>query len=180
MINWRLFAGGRVMFWVSLIMIFVCVVLFILTYYVDPLALINLKEQSVDPSSIQEISEEYVNGLGIEIDKPISYRFVRYINDRGYEAEAGETIVLGTFHVWNGTYYVDISVDLYRLDETLKHTVIHETRHMIVEYLKAKQIVNLDKYTEEIAQEKDANYNNLFDSGVHLLKMQQEKEKENG
>lgn len=163
------------MFWVSLIMIFICVCLFIFTYCIDPIALINLSAQSVDPSSIQEISENYVTNLGIEIDKPIEYRFVRYLHDNGYEAEAGETIVLGTFHVWNGTYYIDISVDLYK-SEDLESTVIHETRHMIVEYLRIKRIIDLNKYTEEIAQRKDTYYNSLFNSGVHLLKEKQETE----
>lgn len=175
MINWRLFAGGKVMFWVSLIMIFICICLFILTYYIDPLALINLSVQRVDPSSIQEISENYVTNLGIEIDKPIEYRFVRYLHDNGYEAEAGETIVLGTFHVWNNTYYIDISVDLYK-SEHLESTVIHETRHMIVEYLRLKQIIDLNKYTEEIAQRKNTYYNSLFNSGIQLLKEKQNTE----
>lgn len=175
MINWRLFAGGRVMFWVSLVLILVLIILFILTYYLDPIALINLRSQSVDASEIQRISEDYVTNLGIEIDKPIEYRFVRYLHDNGYEAEEGEMIVLGTFHVWNSVYYIDISVDLYK-SEDLERTVIHETRHMIVEYLRTKNIINLNKYTEEIAQSKDSYYNQLFNSGVHLLKEQQENE----
>ena len=175
MVNWRLFAGGKVMFWVSLIMILLCIFIFVLTYFIDPLSLWNLSVQSVDPSSIQRISEDYVTNLGIEIDKPIKYRFVRYLHDNGYEAEAGETIVLGTFHVWNGVYYIDISVDLYK-SEDLERTVIHETRHMIVEYMRTKKIINLNKYTEEIAQQKNTYYNSLFNSGVHLLKEKQETE----
>lgn len=160
------------MFWVSLIVIIFCICLFILTYCVDVIGLWNLSVQSVDSSSIQEISEEYVNSLGIEINVPIEYRFVRYLHDNGYKAEAGETIVLGTFHVWNGTYYIDISVDLYKSEE-LESIVIHETKHMIVEYLRENKILNLNKYTEEIAQEKNHYYNSLFDSGVQLLKEQQ-------
>ena len=160
------------MFWVSLIVIIFCICLFILTYCVDVIGLWNLSVQSVDSSSIQEISEEYVNSLGIEIDVPIEYRFVRYLHDNGYEAKVGETIVLGTFHVWNGTYYIDISVDLYK-SEDLESIVIHETKHMIVEYLRENKILNLNKYTEEIAQEKNHYYNSLFDSGVQLLKEQQ-------
>lgn len=163
------------MFWVSLIMIFICICLFIFTYCIDPIALINLSVQSVDPSEIQEISENYVTNLGIEIDKPIEYRFVRYLHDNGYKAEAGDTIVLGTFHVWNGTYYIDISVDLYKHQE-LEKTVIHETRHMITEYLRLKKIIDLDKYTEEIAQSSKVCYNYLFNSGVQLLKEQQKVE----
>lgn len=164
------------MFWVSIIMIFVCICLFIFTYYVDPLAKVYMKVQDVDASSIQEISERYVNNLGIEIDKPIVYRYVRY-RDKGYKAEEGEIILLGTFHVWNGTYYIDISVDLYKTPE-LEGTVIHETRHMIVEYMRINKIIDLNKYTEEIAREKDIYYNNLFSNSVHLLKIKQEQENE--
>lgn len=176
-IKWQLFAGGRIMFWVALFTIFLCIFAFIFTYFIDPLSKFYMKVQDIDASSIQKISEDYVTNLGIEIDKPIVYRFVRYRFDKGYEAEEGETILLGTFHVWNNTYYIDISVDLYKTPE-LEHTVIHETRHMIVEYLRIKKIINLNKYTEEIAQHKSNCYNNLFNSSVELLKTQQEQENE--
>ena len=43
--------------------------------------------------------------------------------------------------------------------------------------MRDKKIIDLVKYTEEIAQEKNTYYNHLFDSGIYLLK---EKEKENG
>ena len=177
MINWRLFAGGKVMFWVSLIMILFCIFMFIFTYCIDPMSLFYFRTQSVDPSSIQKISEDYVSNLGIKIDMPIEYRFVRYLHDNGYKAKAGETIVLGTFHVWDGVYYIDISVDLYKSDK-LESIVIHETRHMIVEYLKATKIINLTKYTEKIAQFENTYCNLLFDNGVELLKKQQEINKE--
>ena len=128
-------------------------------------SLINIKPQKLDTSSIIEISEGYVSRLGITIDKPIIYKFVHFrCND-----EAEDEIVLGTFHEWNNTYYINISADLYRLD-SLNKVVVHETRHMIIEYLNDKNIINLVKYTEEIAQGEDVYYNNLFNSGVYLLK----------
>ena len=135
---------------------------------------LNMKVQNVNETSIKEISEIYVKSLGIKIDKPIVYRFVKYSNNSKIKSK--DEVLLGTFHKWNGTYYIDISVDLYKMS-TLASVVIHETRHMIVEYLKEENIINLDKYTEEIAQEKNNYYNNLFDSGVYLLKKSQENHK---
>ena len=41
---------------------------------------------------------------------------------------------------------------------------------MIVEYLKDEKIIDLTKYTEEIASQNNEYYNNLFNSGVYLLK----------
>ena len=164
------------MFWVSLVMIIGLILGFLLTYVVDPTKKIYMKEQSIDPVSIKVISEQYIRGLGIEIDKPIVYRFVRY-STRVYDEN--EEILLGTFHEWNDTYYIDISVDLYKTS-ALRDTVIHEARHMIIEYLRDKKIIDLSKYTEEIAQEKNDRYNALFNNSVYLLKELQIKEKENG
>ena len=175
-IKWQWFIGGRVMFWVSLVMIIGLILGFILTYVIDPTKKIYMKEQSIDPISIKNISEQYVRGLGIEIDKPIVYRFVRY-NTREYDEN--EEILLGTFHEWNNIYYINISVDLYKTT-ALNDIVIHETRHMLVEYMRDKKILDLSKYTEEIAQEKDESYNNLFNSGMYLLKEHQIKENEDG
>lgn len=175
-IKWQWFIGGRVMFWVSLIMIIVLILGFLLTYVIDPTKKIYMKEQSIDPVSIKVISEQYVRCFGIEIDKPIVYRFVRY-STRVYDED--EEILLGTFHEWNDTYYIDISVDLYKTS-ALSDTVRHETRHMIVEYLRDKKIIDLSKYTEEIAQEKNDRYDALFNSSVYLLKELQIKENENG
>ena len=59
----------------------------------------------------------------------------------------------------------------------LEEIVIHETRHLVVEYLKDEKIIDLTKYTEEIAQCENSYYNNLFDSGIYLLK---ERDKNNG
>ena len=102
---------------------------------------------------------------GITVDKPIVYRFVYY----KHNDVTDDKILLGTFHEWNGTYYIDISADLYKMDK-LNEIVIHEMRHMIVEYLKDKKIIDLTKYTEEIAGQKDVYYDSLFDSGVYLLR----------
>lgn len=163
------------MFWLYIIVMIFALSIFIVTYVFDPVALINFRVQRIDPSEIQKISEDYVNNTGVKIDKNIEYRFVRYITDRGYEAEDEDTITLGTFHVWNDTYYIDISVDLYK-SQRLEEVVIHETRHMIVEYLRENKIIDLTKYTEEIAQHKNSYYNSLFNSSVYLLKEQQENE----
>lgn len=47
---------------------------------------------------------------------------------------------------------------------------------MIVDYLLDEEVIDLMKYTEEIAEEKNECYNKLFDSGIYLLKEKQEKE----
>lgn len=174
-IKWQWFLGGRVMFWVMMISFVVLVFVFTIAYVVDPSTCVVMKVQNVDETSIKDLSEEYVESLGITIDKPIVYRFVRYRFDRGFRDKPGEEILLGTFHEWNGKYYIDISVDLYRLLTSLRCVVIHETRHMIVEYLKDEKIINLEKYTEEIANEEDIYYNDLFNSGIYLLKKSQNK-----
>ena len=167
-LKWQWFLGGKIMFWVAIILFTICAIGFVNTYIIDPTTAIYMQVQSVDPTSIEEISEEYLSNLGITIDRDILYRFVRY-NDGGYTSEEGDTILLGTFHEWNEVYYIDISVDLYK-DASLHDVVIHETRHMIVEYLKDQKIIDLNKYTEKIAEGKNAHYNNLFNSGVYLLR----------
>lgn len=164
------------MFWLSIILFIVLIFIFIITYIINPLEWVYMKKQNIDETSIRVISEEYVEELGIEINKPIVYRFVRYNTDKGFKEPPGTEVLLGTFHEWNGTYYINISVDLYKLSR-LQEVVKHETRHMIVEYLRQEKIINLDKYTEEIASEKNNYYNDLFDCGVYLLKVKQEKER---
>ena len=168
-LNWRLFLGGPVMFWLTIALFIFLVVVFILTYFVDATALANIRPQGIDTSSISEISEEYVKNLGVVINKPIEYKYVRFKYNDKFEDE----ILLGTFHEWNETYYINISADLYKMD-SLKEIVIHETRHMLVEFLNDENIINLIKYTEEIAQGNNTYYNNLLDSGIYLWK------KENG
>lgn len=175
-LKWQWFLGGRVMFWLSIILFIILICEFVVTYIINPIEWVYMIKQNIDTASIKELSEEYVDECGITIDKPIEYRFVRYKTDKGFKEPAGTEVLLGTFHEWNGTYYINISVDLYKLSK-LKEVVRHETRHMIVEYLRQEKIINLDKYTEEIAQEKNIYYNDLFDSGVYLLKVKQEKER---
>lgn len=167
-LKWQWFLGGRIMFWVSIIIFIVLIIGFVITYVIDPTSSLYMTKYEIDPESIEEASQSYVDGLGITIDKPIEYCFVRY-RDKGYKANPGDEILLGTFHEWNGVYYINISVDLYK-SSLLDDIVIHETRHMIVEYLKDKKIIDLTKYTEKIAQGEDIYYNNLFNSGVYLLK----------
>lgn len=174
-LKWQWFVGGKTMFWVSIILFIVLVVGFITTYVIDLTSNLYMTKYEIDPISIENISEKYLSDLGITIDRPIEYSFVRY-KDGGYEADPDKEILLGTFHEWNGVYYINISVDLYK-GSLIDDIVIHETRHMIVEYLKDEKIIDLTKYTEEIAQGENTYYNNLFNSGVYLLK---EKENENG
>lgn len=174
-IKWQWFLGGRIMFWVSIIIFIVLIIGFVATYVIDPTSSLYMTKYKIDPASIEKLSQSYVDGLGITIDKPIEYSFVRY-KDKGYNANPGEEILLGTFHEWNGVYYINISIDLYK-GPLLDDIVIHETRHMVIEYLKDKKIIDLTEYTEEIAQGENTYYNDLFNSGVYLLK---EKENENG
>ena len=113
---------------------------------------------------------------GIVIDKPIVYRFVRYRDKFHIEdIDAKKDVLLGTFHEWNGVYYIDISVDLYKM-YLLDSVVVHETRHMIVEYLRDEKIIDFTNYTEEIASEKNSHYNNLFEQGIYLLKEYQKED----
>lgn len=167
-IKYQWFVGGKTMFWVSIILFIIMIIGFSITYIIDPVEKIYLKPQGVDPTSIKELSEQYVSCYDIKIDKPIIYRFVRY-------QDKTDEILLGTFHEWNGTYYIDISVDLYKSSQ-LVATVLHETRHMIVEYCRDQGVIDLSKYTEEIAQEESEYYKTLFNCAVHLLQEKQEKE----
>ena len=114
---------------------------------------------------------------GITIDKPIVYRFVRYRNDIDIEnLDPQQKVLLGTFHEWNDTYYIDILVDLREM-HSLESVVIHETKHMIVEYLRDEKVIDLTDYTEEIASEKNIHYDTLFEQGVYLLKENQKGDK---
>lgn len=97
---------------------------------------------------------------------------MRFKTDEGFGSKNGEIILLGTFHEWNDVYYIDISIDLYKISG-LESTVIHETRHMLVQELKNEKIIDLTKYTEEIAQNNNEYYNNLFDSAIDLLKVKE-------
>ena len=167
-IKWQWFLGGKVMFWVSIIIFMILIFGFIITYIIDPISSLYIKTKyKINPVSIEQTSKDYITNLGITIDKPIKYCFVRY-KDKGHKVDP-EEILLGTFHEWNGVYYINISVDLYK-SSRLEEIVIHETRHLVVEYLKYKKIIDLTKYTEEIARHKNSYYNNLFDNGIYLLK----------
>lgn len=170
-LNWRWFSGGKTMFWVSLILLIFLLLSFGFTYFIDITTLTDIKVQNIDSTSIKDISEKYVESYGIVIDKPIVYRFVKY----EYNKEIEDDILLGTFHEWNSTYYIDILSELYGMN-MLYDIVIHETRHMIIEYLRDKNIIDLTEYTEEIARGDNTYYNNLFDSGIYLLKNQEETE----
>ena len=170
-IKWQWFLGGQTMFWIASVLVIVLVLGIVVTYVIDPTTSIYMEVQSIDETSIKEMSESYVKNLGITISKPISYRFVKYQHEDSFKKRKSgqETVLLGTFHEWNGTYYIDISANLYHMN-MLYEIVKHETRHMIVQELKNEKIIDLTKYTEEIAQEKDEVYNNLFNYSVQLLK----------
>lgn len=86
-----------------------------------------------------------------------------------YNDHSEKNMLLGTFHEWNDTYYINISENLYDT-KLLRETVIHETRHMIVEYLKDEKIIDLTKYTEEIASKKNIYYCSMLSNGIYLLK----------
>ena len=133
-IKWQWFLGGQTMFWIASVLLVVLVFTIVITYIIDPTTSIYMKVQSIDETSIKEISESYVNSLGITINKPISYRFVKYQHEDSFKTRKSnpETVLLGTFHEWNGTYYIDISVNLYHMS-MLYEIVKHETRHMIVQ-----------------------------------------------
>lgn len=167
-INWQLFLGGKIMFWVAIILCILLIATIIITYIIDISTLAYVNVQKIDPSSIQEISEKYIVELGVTVDKNIVYRFVKYKKPE-YDINGEEMILLGTFHEWNNTYYIDISMNLYRTSQ-LEEVVIHETRHMLVEYLRDKEVIDLTDYTEEIAQNEDHYYDELFNSGIYLLK----------
>lgn len=157
-------------FWVTNISLILIVGLYLITYVIDPTRILyKCVEDTKNQEYIKTISDNYLTTLGIKIDKQIYYRYVKYKPDK----KDPDTIVLGTFHEWNNTYYIDISVDIMTLHDELIETVQHETRHMIVQELKNKKIINLTKYTENIAQAKDETYIKLFDSSVKILKEEQ-------
>lgn len=170
-IKWQWFLGGKIMFWVSIMIFIILIFCFITAYIIDPTSSLYMTKYKINPVSIEQISKDYITNLGITVDKPIEYCFVRYKD----KADPEETL-LGTFHEWNNVYYINISVDLYK-NSMLEEIVIHETRHLVIEYLKDEKIIDLTKYTEEIAQCENSYYNNLFDSGIYLLK---ERDKNNG
>ena len=163
-LNWRWFIGGKVMFWISIILLLILLVGFTVTYIINPTEKLYMEPLKIDPTPIQSIAEQYVSCMGVTVKHPVKYRFVRY-----HSKLSDDDVLLGTFHEWNGTYYIDISVDLYKSSQ-LNGTVIHETRHMLVEYLRDQNVIDLTKYTEEIAYEENERYNALFNSGIYLLK----------
>lgn len=169
-LKYQWFLGGRVMFYVSIILMVFLICSFTVAYIVDPITISSTITTEPDTGVIEEISREYIKSLEIVIDKPIVYRFVKY---KYNESDTVDDILLGTFHEWNGAYYIDICSDLLLFKDMLNDTIKHETRHLIVEYLRDEQIIDLTEYTEEIAYEKNIHYNNLFNSGVYLLKQEQ-------
>ena len=62
-IKWQWFLGGRVMFWISIVMFLVAIIGFTLIYIVDITTLLTMKVQNIDEISIRIISEKYVESL---------------------------------------------------------------------------------------------------------------------
>lgn len=163
--KWEWFVGGEDMYWLSIILFVILIFGFTITYIIDPTAFMSEYVTDIDSSSIKNLSDEYLNQLGITIDHSIEYRFVNYEYNKNHS-----DLLYGTFHEWNNTYYIDIYAKLADDKLNLLSTVRHEVRHMVVEYLKDEKIIDLTKYTEEIAQERNNHFNSLFNSGVYLLK----------
>lgn len=157
------------MFCVSLFLLFLLFFAFLFTYVIDLTGLIHSERQISDAHSIKIISEDYVNSFGIEVDMPIKYNFVKY---RAWTTSK-DGVLLGTFHEWNGAYYIDISADIDDMS-VFEDTVKHETRHMLVEYLKDQKIIDLTNYTEQIARNNSEFYNDIFNKFMGLLNMKQE------
>lgn len=67
-LKWQWFLGGSLMFWVSIVIFAI-----VFTYLVDPIMLTEMKIQNIDTTSIEEISEEYVNSLRYR------YRYADYV-----------------------------------------------------------------------------------------------------
>lgn len=173
-IKWQWFLGGRFMYWMTIILFVILIFSHVMTYVIDPTTKLYMTVQDTDATSIKDISEQYIKSLGITINKPIRYRFVKYRHEDHFKQpnSGADTALLGTFHEWNNTYHIDISINLYHMS-MIYEVVRHETRHMIVQELKNEKIIDLSEYSEEIAQENDQIYNELFNCSVKLLKKEQ-------
>ena len=171
--NWQWFLGGQVMFWIATILLALFVGIYIVTYLMDPTTIIFMDIVNEDSEIIRDMVDGYLDDLGVTISKPIYCRFVKYKHEKFFIQNCrDDAVLLGTFHEWNNAYYIEISIDLIRKG-SLYEVVRHETRHMVVQELKNKKIIDLTKYTEDIAQEEDEIYNELFDYSVKLLKKEQ-------
>ena len=172
-LKWQWFLGGRCMFWIAIVTQVILALVILMGYVVDPLTTFSMNEQEeIDPTPIKNISNAFVASYDVKIDKPVVYRFVKFTCNQDKDDNPAKEVLLGTFHEWNSKYYIDISADL---NETslLNYVVIHETKHLLVQQMKTKKIIDLTKYTEEIARGNDSYYNELFDGAVHLLKLSQ-------
>ena len=111
-IKWQWFLGGRIMYWITIILFIILIFSHIITYMIDPTTKLYMTIQDTDSTSIKNISEQYIKSLGITINKPIRYRFVKYRHENHFKSlnSSSEAVLLGTFHEWNSTYYIDISV----------------------------------------------------------------------
>ena len=62
-IKWQWFLGGDFMFWASIAVFVVLIVIFVFTYVIDLSTLIAMKVQRIDAVSIEEISKKYMSDL---------------------------------------------------------------------------------------------------------------------
>lgn len=140
--------------------VWLLLICFLYTFVIDVTNFYSIQEfTDADTSHIRDVSEEYLSTFGItDISYPIRYNFVKF-----------KQPVLGTFHEWNHTYFINISTDI-ETEDTLRSTVIHETRHLIVQHLKNQNIIDLTAYTEEIASYENDWFSRLFIDAIYLHK----------
>lgn len=85
----------------------VCVLTCILYLLIDPILLVSCRKTHKDTNEIKQLTVQYLNELGITIDKPIEYRFVRYIGSERKNS------TVGTFHVYKNKYVISVSEEFY-------------------------------------------------------------------
>ena len=62
--SYRWFLGGKVMFWIAIVLLACLISAFIVTYIVDVATIVAIKRFiKQDPTPIKEISENYVKSL---------------------------------------------------------------------------------------------------------------------
>ena len=65
-IKWQWFLGGKVMFWVSIIIFIILIFSFIMTYIIDLTSSLYMTKYKINPVSIEEISKDVGRALEIE------------------------------------------------------------------------------------------------------------------
>ena len=88
-------------------MVEACVGACILYLLIDPVLLISCHKTDKNTNEIKQLTEQYLNELGVTIDKPIEYRYVKYIGSERKKLTAG------TFHVYKNKYVISVSEEFY-------------------------------------------------------------------